>query len=866
MSLPARIFILITAILSLGFAVNVYEAFEGRATEETALVAGATNLAHVSALDLERTFEGARQVLRALSNVPALRDHDMSACNALLRATVADLPMYDFIGAVGLNGDILCGSNTGMVPPGVRADQSQIDAAVRSRDFVVGYYGRSNVSGANVVRLSYPILGRDGSITGVLLMGLGLDWLNSAVAEWGLPKGAVITVADRNGVILARHPGSGRVKQEISADLRGRLDAWTPGAFTGVDDHGVARVYGYTPVDMGQAGGAFIVVGLDHAAASVGLDRRLVWDLALFLALVIAAATLSWAYVRRFIERPIRHLLVVAGRWQGGDWVARANSDSGVPEFDRLAGAFDTMAEAVAAREAMLKESAASLQRSQKHLAHAQRIAAIGSWEFDFRTAALRWSDETYRIAGVSRETFTPTTVAVEQMVVEEERSRFNAWVALIRQGQQVSPIEYRARRPDGAIRHIYREAEPLFDPAGAVVGVIGIVRDITDIRESELRLRRSQEHLARAQRVAATGSFEVDLKTDRIESSDETYRILGLSPDIGPLTPAIIEATVLPEDREVMRKAFSDSRTGLRGTMPEFRIRRTDGAIRTIYREVDQVLDAAGNRIGTIGVIKDVTDLRTAERQRDEFQRQFLHAQKMDAIGTLAGGIAHDINNALLPVIALSTLTMAHLERDGRDYQNLAIIHDAGARARDLVSRILTFARKETPERRCVDMGAFAVSALRLQRSTLPTTITLCERIEPVPLIWADEGQLHQILMNLVMNAAHAIGDRLGTITVEVAPALDTSPESRGPAVRLSVVDTGCGMDDATRQRIFEPFFTTKAVNEGTGLGLSVVHGIVSNHGGSISVTTSPGQGTRFDILIPTANEEELATKQQAA
>jgi len=302
------------------------------------------------------------------------------------------------------------------------------------------------------------------------------------------------------------------------------------------------------------------------------------------------------------------------------------------------------------------------------------------------------------------------------------------------------------------------------------------------------------------------------------------------------------------------------DARAGIRGTMPEYRIQRPDGAVRTIYREIEPMLDAGGSQIGYIGVIKDVTELREAERQRDEFQSQFLQAQKMEAIGTLAGGIAHDLNNALLPVIALSSLTLKHLERSSRDYQNLEMIHEAGARARDLVSRILTFARKDPPKRRPIDVAASAATALKLLRATLPTTISIRERLEPVPPIWADEGQLNQVLMNLVTNAAQAIGDQMGAITVEVALASRTSPESRGPAVRLSVIDTGRGMDDATRQRIFEPFFTTKGISEGTGLGLSVVHGIVSDHGGYITVTSSPGHGTRLDIFIPIVDGDHAA------
>jgi signal transduction histidine kinase len=208
----------------------------------------------------------------------------------------------------------------------------------------------------------------------------------------------------------------------------------------------------------------------------------------------------------------------------------------------------------------------------------------------------------------------------------------------------------------------------------------------------------------------------------------------------------------------------------------------------------------------------------------------------------------------------------MKHLPRESRDHQNLEMIHEAGVRARDLASRILTFARKDQPERKRIDVASFAATALKLLRATLPTTTAVCERLDPVPPIWADEGQLHQILMNLVTNAAQAIGNRIGTITVEVALASEPASKGRAPAVRLSVVDTGCGMDDATRQRIFEPFFTTKAVNEGTGLGLSVVHGIVHDHGGLISVASSPGRGTRFDIVIPIADDPGRAAAERAA
>jgi signal transduction histidine kinase len=382
----------------------------------------------------------------------------------------------------------------------------------------------------------------------------------------------------------------------------------------------------------------------------------------------------------------------------------------------------------------------------------------------------------------------------------------------------------------------------------------LDLARSEKELRAVEERLRRSERHLLSAQRVAAIGSFEVAFKTNRIDVSDETYRILGLDPKVGSLTPALIESVVLPEDLEIFRKSFADAAAGKRGTLPEYRIRRPDG-VRTLHREVDHVLDADGNKVGYIGVIKDVTDLREAERQRDEFQNQLLHAQKLEALGTLAGGIAHDLNNTLVPVLGLAKLTLKRLPDGSREHANVLTMLHAGERARDLVRQILAFSRKEGPSRKAFEIVLVARDALLIARASIPSTIRIVEAIEQAPPVLGDAGQLHQVIINLVVNAAHAIGDAMGTITVALAPVDARLPNASSPpvpAIHLSVGDTGRGIDAETLPRIFEPFFTTKPVGEGTGLGLSLVHGIVVQHGGRIAVESRVGQGTRFDIFLP--------------
>jgi len=204
------------------------------------------------------------------------------------------------------------------------------------------------------------------------------------------------------------------------------------------------------------------------------------------------------------------------------------------------------------------------------------------------------------------------------------------------------------------------------------------------------------------------------------------------------------------------------------------------------------------------------------------------------------------------VPVSVLSGLLLKGNVPEGRMRECLELIQKSAARGRDLIKRILTFARRSEPGQGLVDMTALVGGALPLLRSTLPATIAIRERLGAVPSIMADEGQLNQVIMNLVKNAADAIGDRIGAIVIEVATEGDAASENANGTVRLSVIDNGCGMGKEARRRAFEPFFTTKAVNEGTGLGLSVVHGIVTSHGGSISVDSRPGKGTRFDIRLP--------------
>ena len=321
--------------------------------------------------------------------------------------------------------------------------------------------------------------------------------------------------------------------------------------------------------------------------------------------------------------------------------------------------------------------------------------------------------------------------------------------------------------------------------------------------------------------------------------------------------------ATLLDDkDREEAALRRDMLRRGETPPPMEYRIHRPDGTLRIVSHEFRLISDAGNQPDRWIGILRDVTELRAAERERQELEQRFLHSQKLEALGTLAGGIAHDLNNTLLPIIGLSKLIRQRQEPGSRDYERLGVVLQAGERARELVRQILAFGRKDSPEKTAVDLQELVTQSLTLLAASLPDAIELERRIEKVPPVEADPGKLHQVLLNLVTNAAHAIGDKPGRIVVALdaqhLPA-DGAEKDRPEAcvVRLTVSDTGCGMNESTLQRIFEPFFTTKPVGLGSGLGLAVAHGIVTSHGGTITVESRPGAGSRFDVLLPCVSEE---------
>lgn len=277
----------------------------------------------------------------------------------------------------------------------------------------------------------------------------------------------------------------------------------------------------------------------------------------------------------------------------------------------------------------------------------------------------------------------------------------------------------------------------------------------------------------------------------------------------------------------------------------------RADGSkFRVSYKSNPIIQD--GLVIGAAVSFTDITE-------RLETERQLWQSQKVESIGNLAGGIAHDINNMLLPIQALTDMTLKELPKDSRASKRLEKVLDASGQAKNLVEQILTFSRKEDPRKDRINLAETIRSVIGLLRSTVPSSLEIKTRIKNVGYVMADASQIHAVLMNLATNSADAMDGNVGNLTISLSKRNASKKDATLPLIEegkfygmLRVKDDGYGIDESIMHRLFDPFFTTKGPGEGTGLGLSIVHGIITKHGGAIRANSKTGKGTTFEIFLP--------------
>ena len=382
-----------------------------------------------------------------------------------------------------------------------------------------------------------------------------------------------------------------------------------------------------------------------------------------------------------------------------------------------------------------------------------------------------------------------------------------------------------------------------------------------TDLRKEVEARKRAVAELENTLDATTDGIWTWHLEANTLSFSPKYYTMLGYAPGAFPPGFETWKDLIHPEDLD---RALSVATRWLEYKQDEYenelRMRTADGDYRWIRvrgRVVER--DEAGEAVYMIGNHEDVTERKLAEQERRELEARLRQSQKLEAVGTLAGGIAHNFNNLLFPIVGYAEMAADELPLDSPVRRHLTGILNAALRARDLVSQILAFSRKAETEMEPVQISPILNESLKMIRASIPTTVEIRHEMNATGPVMADPTQIHQVVMNLCTNAFHAMEEAGGTLTVRLEE-VEISPEAAaghpgaepGRYARIRVSDTGVGMEPAVVERVFEPYFTTKGQGKGTGLGLAVVHGIMVEHGGFVTVESEVGRGSTVSVHLP--------------
>lgn len=451
-------------------------------------------------------------------------------------------------------------------------------------------------------------------------------------------------------------------------------------------------------------------------------------------------------------------------------------------------------------------------------------------------------------ICGRSLESLHRDPLSFLGQVLEEDRARVLDAMAALRSGADPGEVEFGVRRPDGEVRWIVSHAIPILDTERGGFDVSGIARDVTRRREAQLALEESEARFRKLGEASFDGMAVV--LDGRIQEVNEGFaRMFGYAVDDMIGRPPMDFAA--PESREVVARRIQDA---VEGTY-EFVGMRKDG--RRIIVEATAKSHSIQGRPGRVTALRDLTERRHLEES-------FRQAQKMEAIGRLAGGVAHDFNNSLTVILACAEVLLHRLPSDGEEAADVREIKEAAKDAAGLTQQLLAFSRKDVLSPQLISVNEVVARTERMLRRVIGEDLELVTALHPTPArVLADPGQMEQLLMNLAVNARDAMPEggtltiRTGELQVDASEVHEDGASRVGPHVLLSVVDTGAGMDEETLSHIFEPFFTTKPAGKGTGLGLASVYATVRQSGGFIRVRSRSGKGTAFEVHLPVADED---------
>jgi PAS domain S-box-containing protein len=506
------------------------------------------------------------------------------------------------------------------------------------------------------------------------------------------------------------------------------------------------------------------------------------------------------------------------------------------------------------------KRAEDELRASEERLELALSGADLGSWDWNLKTGYAVWNERASRMLGYLPGEVQTNLRTWKDLVHPEDWPRVSEVLNSHLEGRvSFIELEYRLRCKSGEWKWILSRGKIVaYDTDGTPLRMTGTSLDITERKQMEQALRESEERYRAIFNNAAVGINLSDRDTRFLQVNSRSASMLGYTQE--ELKALTVLDITHPDDREFSMANLSALIDGKIGSYRvQKRYVRRDGEVVWADVHVSAIHNRRGEFVANLAVIEDITDRKRAEQERERMRAQLLQAQKMEAIGTLTGGMAHEFNNLLTIVSGYAELLLSEKSESDPEHSDLKRIVHAAQRGAELVRSLLAFSRKSEMNFAPVNLNSEVEQVKKLLDRTLPKMIeielNLCDGLKTVE---ADSGQIRQLLMNLALNARDAMpeGGKLSIGTNNLGEGNLSAPSGAKPGdyVQLTVSDTGIGMDGETLDRIFEPFYSTKGLAYKTGMGLAVVHGIIEQHGGYVRCDSKPEHGTTFQIYLPAA------------
>jgi PAS domain S-box-containing protein len=503
-------------------------------------------------------------------------------------------------------------------------------------------------------------------------------------------------------------------------------------------------------------------------------------------------------------------------------------------------------------------------ESEEKHRSILENIEE-GYFEVDLAGNFTFFNASTAKIIGYSRDELMGTN---NRQYTDEENAKklYQTFNKVYVTGKTHKGFDWEFIRKDGSKGYIEASVSLRKDSEGQPIGFRGIIRDVSERKQTEKSVLQSEKRFRALFNSISDLIYTHDLKGRFISLNPAMEKLFGYEHDelIGTKASDIMK----PEFAYAFESDYLEP-LKMQGYHEGVTIYFKKNGEKSYIEYHSTMVHPDNGEPYISGTGRDVTERILSQRKVKKLQEQLTQALKMEAIGTLAGGIAHDFNNILFPMFGYLEMMLEDVPKDNPLRGHLIEVFNGAKRARDLIKQILTFSRQSDHERKPLETQRVIREALKLIKSSLPTTIEINKDIQKdCGLVLAEPTQIHQILMNLCTNAYHAMEATGGKLTITLKEVELAAEDLKDPAmipglyVCLTVADTGPGMEQSIIDRIFDPYFTTKEEGKGSGLGLAVIHGIVKNHGGYISVYSEPGRGAEFKVYLPVIKKQKETAK----